>query len=189
MYWRCRATFLGGGAPHKAKSHACLAGVARSVFGNIMFYEHIIMPNRRRLLLALLLLADGAPTSRAQQSAAGQDTLIGIVGRDFVMIGADTSSSGGGGISLTSSDVDKIALVHDGWRRWRMASGSGGGSGNSNEEEEDDGGDDGGRTMGRRRRRLDDDDYFDRASSEQQAIAVGFAGDAADGERARRRCV
>lgn len=55
-----------------------------------------IMPNRRRLLLVLLLLADGAPTSRAQQSAAGQDTLIGIVGRDFVMIGADTSSSGGG---------------------------------------------------------------------------------------------
>ncbi len=131
------------------------------------------MPDRRRLLLALLLLARGAPTSRAQQSAAGQDTLIGIVGRDFVMIGADTSSSGGGGISLTSSDVDKIALVHDGWRRWRRASGSGGGSGNSNEEEEDDGG----------------DDYFDRASSEQQAIAVGFAGDAADGEQARRRCV
>jgi hypothetical protein len=138
-----------------------------------MFNEHIIMPDRRRLLLALLLLARGAPTSRAQQSAAGQDTLIGIVGRDFVMIGADTSSSGGGGISLTSSDVQNIALVHDGWRRGRRASGSGGGSGNSNEEEEDDGG----------------DDYFDRASSEQQAIAVGFAGDAADGERARRGCV
>ena len=141
------------------------------------------MPNRRRLLLVLLLLADGAPTSRAQQSAAGQDTLIGIVGRDFVMMGADTSSSGGGGISLTSSDVDKIALVHDGWRRWRGANGSG--SGNSNEEE-DDGGGGGGRTMGSRCRL--DGDYFDRASSEQQAIAVGFAGDAADGERARRRC-
>ena len=124
------------------------------------------MPTRRhRLLLVLLLIANDAPASHAQQSAAGQDTLIGIVGRDFVMMGADSSSSGGGGIALTSSNVDKIALVHDGWRGRRRSA--------SNDEEDD--GDDG-RMMGHRL-----DDFF-RSSSEQQAIAVGFAGDAADGE-------
>ena len=29
----------------------------------------------------------------AQSSAAGQETLIGVVGRDFVVLGADSSSS------------------------------------------------------------------------------------------------
>ncbi len=30
------------------------------------------------------------------------------------MMGADSSTSTGGGISLTSSNVDKIAVIHDG---------------------------------------------------------------------------
>lgn len=53
-------------------------------------------------------------TIKAQQSAAGQDTLIALVGRDYVMMGADSSSSGGGGIALTSSNIDKLAVIHDG---------------------------------------------------------------------------
>ena len=98
------------------------------------------------LLLILLIILDNLCISCAQQSAAGQDTLIGIVGRDFVMIGADTSSSGGGGIALTSSNIDKISVIHDG------------------------------------KSILESDDWS-RDSLEQQAIAVGFAGDAADGKR------
>ena len=42
-------------------------------------------------------------------SAAGQETLIGIVGHDFVLIGADSSSSTS--IAITSSNVDKIRIL------------------------------------------------------------------------------
>ena len=65
-------------------------------------------------LLILLIFSNIICISYAQQSAAGQDTLIGIVGRDFIMMGADSSSSGGGGIALTSCSADKIAVIHDG---------------------------------------------------------------------------
>ena len=111
------------------------------------------MHSLHRLLLLLFAICD---ISNAQQSAAGQDTVIGIVGRDFVMMGADSSSSGGGGIALTSSNIDKIAVIHDGGVSGDyILDGRGG-------------------------------DYLSRndstrRSSEQQAIAVGFAGDAADG--------
>jgi len=44
-------------------------------------------------------------------SAAGQETLIGIVGRDFVMLGADSSSSSS--IAVTASNLDKILLLAD----------------------------------------------------------------------------
>ena len=48
--------------------------------------------------LLLLIFFSDIVYIYAQQSAAGQDTLIGIVGRDFIMMGADSSSSGGGGV-------------------------------------------------------------------------------------------
>ena len=44
-------------------------------------------------------------------SAAGQETLIGIVGKDFVMLGADSSVSQS--IALQSVQMDKIAVVSD----------------------------------------------------------------------------
>uniref|UniRef100_A0A7S2U879 Proteasome subunit beta n=1 Tax=Attheya septentrionalis TaxID=420275 RepID=A0A7S2U879_9STRA len=44
-------------------------------------------------------------------SAAGQETLLGVVGRDYVMLGAD--SSAGSGMALTSSNVDKIVVLVD----------------------------------------------------------------------------
>ena len=102
----------------------------------------------RHLLRLLILLTVSISITRAQQSAAGQDTLIGIVGRDFIMMGADSSSSGGG-LALTSSDIDKIAVLHDG----KGVSSTG---------------------VGHDSRRQ---------SLEQQAIAIGFAGDAADGKK------
>lgn len=107
-------------------------------------------------LLLILLYRDVS----AQQSAAGQDTVIGIVGRDFVMMGADTSSSGGGGISLTSSNVDKLSVIHDG-----------GGDNALNILHTDSGITDSSDCLSHRR------------SVEQQAIVVGFAGDAADADR------
>lgn len=75
------------------------------------------------------------------------------------MMGADTSSSGGGGIALTSSNIDKLAVIHDG----------------------------GGRDILNNLYGSDDDDdiisKMQRRSVEQQAIVVGFAGDAADADR------
>ena len=138
------------------------------------------MPVRRRrpmsvlptLIVLVLLLIERScrapPTSsffavvvHAQQSAARQDTLIGLVGRDYVMMGADVSSSGGGGIALTSVDVDKMSVIHDGYR--------------------------GRRRRRRRRRRLRVVDDGALASTEQHAIVVGYAGDAADGKLERER--
>jgi hypothetical protein len=102
------------------------------------------------LLLLHLLIHQSV---HAQQSAAGQDTLIAVVGRDYVMMGADSSSSGGGGIALTSSNIDKLAVIHDGF-------------GDDSVVEE----------------ATELYDVRRRDSLKQQAIVVGFAGDAADGK-------
>jgi len=108
------------------------------------------------ILLLLILLSNIICISNAQQSAAGQDTLIGIVGRDFIMMGADSSSSGGGGIALTSCSVDKLAVIHDGMGLSDVRSSH------------------------------DDDNTSiinKRESMKQQAVAIGFAGDVADADR------
>ena len=42
-------------------------------------------------------------------SAAGQETLIGIKGKDFLIFGADSSTSSS--ITVTSSSIDKIKLI------------------------------------------------------------------------------
>lgn len=42
-------------------------------------------------------------------SAAGQDTLIGIVGSNYILLGADSSLASS--ITLTSKDVDKIKII------------------------------------------------------------------------------
>lgn len=44
-------------------------------------------------------------------SAAGQETLIGVVGRDFIMLGADSSLSSS--ITVTTSNVDKLNVLVD----------------------------------------------------------------------------
>uniref|UniRef100_A0A7S4JRZ3 Proteasome endopeptidase complex n=1 Tax=Odontella aurita TaxID=265563 RepID=A0A7S4JRZ3_9STRA len=58
--------------------------------------------------LALILLAT---PKIAEASAAGQDTLVGVVGRDFVVLGADSSVSSS--IAVTSSNLDKISVIVD----------------------------------------------------------------------------
>ena len=106
-------------------------------------------------ILLILTILSNIICSYAQQSAAGQDTLIGIVGRDFIMMGADSSSSGGGGIALTSCSVDKLAVIHDGLGLSDVRSCS------------------------------DDNtsSNYRRESMKQQAVAIGFAGDVADADR------
>ena len=62
---------------------------------------------RRISLIAAALWCPVAVTS----SAAGQETLIGVVGRDFIMLGADSSTSSS--VALTSSNLDKIRVLSD----------------------------------------------------------------------------
>lgn len=62
------------------------------------------------LWIAVLLLA---VPSTLSQSAAGQETLVGVVGKDFVILGADSSISTS--IAFTASNLDKIAIL-DGTR-------------------------------------------------------------------------
>ncbi len=49
------------------------------------------------------------PQNVEGSSAAGQETLIGITGRDFILMGADSSLSSS--ITLTSRNVDKIKVI------------------------------------------------------------------------------
>lgn len=64
--------------------------------------------------LPLLLLLSCAfqiiTTTRASQ-AAGTETLVGIVGKDFILLGADSSASQS--IALTASNLDKIAPLSE----------------------------------------------------------------------------
>ncbi len=64
-----------------------------------MFYAIVL------LLISISLLGVEVGSS----SVAGQETLLGIVGRDFIVLGADSSVSTS--ISLTSSVVDKIKVI------------------------------------------------------------------------------
>ena len=60
----------------------------------------------RQLLLYLLSISYHHVKA---SSAAGQETLIGIKGRDFVILGADSSASSS--ITVTSNRMDKITLI------------------------------------------------------------------------------
>ena len=61
------------------------------------------------LKLSVLLLF--AVTTTWGSQAAGTETLVGIVGKDFVILGADSSVSQS--ISLTASNLDKIASLSE----------------------------------------------------------------------------
>ena len=60
------------------------------------------------VLLWIAVLVLSVPTALSQ-SAAGQETLVGIVGKDFVILGADSSISSS--IAFTASNLDKIAIL------------------------------------------------------------------------------
>lgn len=90
-------------------------------------------------------------------SAAGTETLVGIVGKDFVLLGADSSVSQS--IALTASNLDKIASLVDPFP-------NSGSDENDNDSQQTD------TNLQRRRRRR-----------RQQTILAAAAGDAADSDR------
>jgi 20S proteasome alpha/beta subunit len=61
------------------------------------------------LIIIIKLLVFLVPVQSS--SVAGQETLIGIVGRDYIILGTDSSRSSS--ISVTSSTVDKIKVIID----------------------------------------------------------------------------
>ena len=63
----------------------------------------------RTLIVAVLVTVWSGWSVRESiaSQAAGQETLVGIVGKDFVLLGAGSSVSSG--IALTASNLDKIA--------------------------------------------------------------------------------
>jgi 20S proteasome alpha/beta subunit len=61
------------------------------------------------VLLWMAVLVLSVPTALSQ-SAAGQETLVGIVGKDFVILGADSSISSS--IAFTACNLDKIAILN-----------------------------------------------------------------------------
>jgi 20S proteasome alpha/beta subunit len=74
----------------------------------------LIMDFRHRLLvpvglmIGVILIFQHVPIAGASQ-AAGQETLVALVGEDFILIGADSSVSQS--IALTASNLDKIAVL------------------------------------------------------------------------------
>lgn len=66
----------------------------------------LLLPSLVYLLLLLLLFP-----RHVSSTAAGTDTLVGIVGSDFILLGADSSVRQS--IALTASNLDKIAVVTD----------------------------------------------------------------------------
>ena len=123
------------------------------------------LPRRRRrrstaVVLALAAVAVGCcfcrlPSATAS-SAAGTETLVGIVGRDFVLLAADSSVSQS--IALTASNLDKIAHLVDPF---------------PDHHHQHDGDDDQDRARGKP----------PLSHRRQQAILAAAAGDAADSDR------
>lgn len=64
--------------------------------------------------MAIMLRATLLLLSLLSLTCANQETLIGITGRDFVLLAADSSISGQGSISWQSHKVDKIRLLQGG---------------------------------------------------------------------------
>ena len=62
-------------------------------------------------LVLLVLVFSSCPGSLfcAASSIAGTETLIGLIGRDFILLGADSSISQS--IALTASNLDKIGVI------------------------------------------------------------------------------
>ena len=71
----------------------------------------IVWRDCRKWYILLLMISSFVSLS---DSSSGPSTLIGIVGRDYVLLGADTTHSGNGGIAVMSSDIDKIYKISDG---------------------------------------------------------------------------
>ncbi|GKY98674.1 hypothetical protein MPSEU_000823700 [Mayamaea pseudoterrestris] len=73
-------------------------------------HDFLPLPSSRSIIIVLLVLQCCSFIQFANASSvAGTETLIGIVGSDFILLGADSSVSQS--IVLTSSSVDKISIL------------------------------------------------------------------------------
>ena len=70
--------------------------------------NHYKMQQSQKILCLFFAVVSSA-CNFVKASAAGQETLIGIRGKDFIVLGADSSSASS--ITLTSSQVDKIKIL------------------------------------------------------------------------------
>ena len=68
------------------------------------------MDTHRHSTVSVILLILIRLPWKTESSAAQTETLIGIVGRDFVLLGAD-SALASGSIAWTATHVDKIAVL------------------------------------------------------------------------------
>jgi 20S proteasome alpha/beta subunit len=78
---------------------------------NHVFSEYILTTFGTMLHLLIRVLIALVSTWQARASAAGKETLVAIVGPDYVMLGADSSISQS--IALKASNLDKIAVLVD----------------------------------------------------------------------------
>lgn len=88
----------------------------------LSLYSLILPPTAPNIMLfglLILLLTLSIPFTAFASSAAGQETLIGLVGKDFVMLGADSSVSQS--IALSSTKMDKIYVIRDIFPRSHVA--------------------------------------------------------------------
>lgn len=82
-----------------------------SLFRHTLFFASYVCIMRLEELCLLLLIAVSAIAVAWASQAAGKETLLGIVGKDFILLGADSSVSQG--VTLTASNLDKIAPLVD----------------------------------------------------------------------------
>ena len=115
------------------------------------------------LFTILQILSRKRNQAHGASSVAGQETLIGITGRNFIILGADSSRSSS--LSLTSNDVDKINIIID-------PSNTSNSIIYENTSKQD-------ATYGRTRNNNNSNNII----NEQPIIAVASAGDSADSER------
>jgi len=138
------------------------------------------MPSLLLLLLFLALPNLNGPFCssssflvEASSTAAGQETLIGIVGKDFILLGADSSSTASRGIALTASNVDKILVISNPFpNRHRISAHA-----VADEDEDEDEG-----SMTRTEEHSNPASVL-RDHQQQQCIAAAAAGDSADSDR------
>ena len=128
-------------------------------------WSRALLCSYMNITLQLILLLNLKQTA-VSASAAGQETLIGIIGKDYILLGADSSLASS--ISITSSKVDKITLISDPFPNDYDNDND---NDDDDDDDDDDDNDDAGGKISRRR------------EERQQIIAVASAGESADCER------
>jgi 20S proteasome alpha/beta subunit len=143
------------------------------------------------LMMAVIVVPSTTLLFVDASSAAGTETLVGIVGRDFVLLGADSSASQS--IALTASNLDKIAHLVEPFpsvpkqnkQKRKKTNGSSGDDADVDADADADDDDDDGETerFNRIQQRQQQLQQQWQGRPRQQTILAAAAGDAADSDR------